>query len=325
MELPRDTASGRRRGLVLGSGGLLGAAWTVGALTALEESTGVDMRAVDYLAGTSAGSVTAAMLGAGVSVEQLRLHQLGQGTDGPLAEMTWDYDHATGGSRPRRPRLTAGSPGMVARNVRRLRKMPPTAVLAAFLPEGRTDLSSIGELVRSVTPGGGWSPHPGVWIVTMDYDSGRRVPFGRAGAPEAELADAVMASCSIPGWFTPVVIDGRRYIDGAACSATSADLLAGLELDEVYIVAPSVSFETDRPRALLPRVERAWRTRVTRRCVREAAKLRAEGTEVTILGPGPDDLAQIGGNVMDAKRRLKVLETSVRTSAAALTSGSTAA
>jgi NTE family protein len=311
--------------LVLGGGGLLGAAWTVGALTALEEATGVDMRTVDYVVGTSAGAVTAALLGAGITVEQLRLHQLGQRIDGPLAQTTWDYDHATGGPRPQRPRLAAGSPRMVARNIRRLRKMPPTAVLSAFLPEGRSTLHSISEVVNAVTPDGGWSPHPGLWIVAMDYESGRRVAFGRPGEPEAELADAVMASCSIPGWFAPVVINGRRYIDGGACSATSADLLAAQALDEVYIVAPGVSFQTDRPRALLPRMERAWRTRVTRRCVREAAKLKAAGADVVIMGPGPADLMQIGGNVMDARRRLKVLETSIRTSAAALSSRTTAA
>ena len=35
-------AAGPRRGLVLGGGGVLGAAWMVGALTALEDELGVD-------------------------------------------------------------------------------------------------------------------------------------------------------------------------------------------------------------------------------------------------------------------------------------------
>ncbi|NEE02459.1 patatin-like phospholipase family protein [Phytoactinopolyspora halotolerans] len=325
MKPLRNVGEGPRRGLVLGGGGLLGAAWTVGALTAIEDATGVDMRTVDHILGTSAGAVTAAMLGAGVSVRQLYGHQLGRPVDGPLAGYLWDYDHATGGSRPMRPRLGVGSPRLVTRNITRLRKLPPTAVLAAFLPEGRGDLRSIGDLVAAVSPDGAWSPHPGLWIVAMDYESGRRVPFGREGTPEAPLSEAVMASCAIPGWFAPVVIDGRRYVDGGACSATSVDLLAGLGLDEVFVVAPAVSFSSDRPRALLSRVERKWRVRVTRRCLRETDKLRAEGTKVTILCPGPDDLAEIGGNVMDTTRRLRVLETSVRTSAELLASYSESA
>ncbi|WP_129667416.1 patatin-like phospholipase family protein [Phytoactinopolyspora endophytica] len=325
MKPLRNVGASPRRGLVLGGGGLLGAAWTVGALTAIEQSIGTDMRTVDHIMGTSAGAVTAALLGAGVSVRQLYSHQLGQPVDGPLAGYLWDYDHATGGPRPVRPRLGVGSPGMVTRNIKRLRKMPPTAVLSAFLPEGRGDLRGVGELVEMVTPEGQWSPHDGLWVVAMDYQSGRRVAFGRQDAPAAALPEAVMASCAIPGWFAPVVIDGRRYIDGGTCSATSVDLLAGLGLDEVFVVAPTVSFSSDRPRALLSRVERKWRIRVTRRCLREAEKLRAEGTKVTILGPGPDDLFEIGGNVMDTTRRLRVLETSIRTSAESLTGRSEAA
>lgn len=309
---------GPRRGLVLGGGGVLGAAWMVGALSAIEESAGVDLRSFDYILGTSAGAVVAALLGGGMNGQQLRDHQLGGSIEGPLADHSWDYDTATGGAKPLLPRLRVGSPAMVRRNVRRLRRMPPTVVLSALLPEGRGSLAGIGELVDAIAPDGAWAPHPGLWIVAMDYETGRRIPFGRPGEPRPSLADAVMASCAIPGWFTPVVIDGHRYVDGGTCSATSVDLFAGLGLDEVYVAAPMVSFQVDHPKPLLSRLERQWRHRCTRRCLHESQKLRAQGTDVTVLGPGPEDLEAIGGNVMDASRRLRVLETSMRTSAAAL-------
>ncbi|WP_298329604.1 patatin-like phospholipase family protein [Haloactinopolyspora sp.] len=307
-----------RRGLVLGGGGVLGAAWMLGALNAVEEATGVDVRTFDHILGTSAGSVLAALIGSGVDVATLRDHQLGRPVEGPLADHPWDYDKSTGGSHPQRPRFGLGSPTMIRRNIRRLRKMPPTAVLAALTPLGRGSLEGIGELVEAVTPAGQWCAHPGVAVVAMNYDTGRRVAFGRPDAPPAGLSEAVMASCAIPGWFAPVPINGHRYVDGGACSATSVDLLAGLGLDEVYVVAPMVSFVLDRPKPWLSRLERRWRVRCTRRCVREARKLRAEGTKVTILGPGPADLEAIGANVMDTSRRLQVLETSMRTSAEAL-------
>ncbi|AYY12076.1 patatin-like phospholipase family protein [Actinobacteria bacterium YIM 96077] len=307
-----------RRGLVLGGGGPLGAAWTVGALTAIEESTGTDLRDVDHVVGTSAGAVTAALLGAGVSVHDLREHQRGNEVDGPLSRYQWDYDSATGGARPPMPRLGMGSPRMVARNVTRLRKMPPTAVFSALLPQGRGTLRSVSELIDTVYPSRQWPAHPNVWVVAMDYESGRRVAFGRADAPETDLPTAVMASCAVPGWFAPVPIGGRRYVDGGACSATSVDLLAGLGLDEVFVVAPAVSFESDRPRAVLPRLERTWRKRVTRRCMHEVGKLHADGARVTVLAPGPADLVAMGGNMMDTIRRRRVLETSLQTSAEAL-------
>jgi NTE family protein len=307
-----------RRGLVLGGGGVLGAAWLVGALTALEAAHGLDAREFDEIVGTSAGSVLAALLGAGVPVQDLRRHQLAEPIDtGPLKGFTWDYDTATGGGRPQRPRPTPGSARLLARNVGHLRRLPPTAVLSALLPEGRGSLESVGALVRHVVPSG-WVSRDGVVVVAMDYETGRRVPFGKPGEPPADLADAVMASCAIPGWYQPVRIGDDRYVDGGACSSTSVDLLAGHGLEEVFVLAPSVSFATDHPDALLSRLERQWRVRVTRRCLREVAKLHASGTEVTVVGPGPDDLEQMGANLMDVVRRRAVLETSLRTSATAL-------
>ncbi|MBD0291980.1 MAG: patatin-like phospholipase family protein [Jiangellaceae bacterium] len=307
-----------RRGLVLGSGGVLGAAWAVGALCALEDHTGVDLRTVDYIVGTSAGAVLTALLGEGVRPAQLRAHQLG-GAEGRLAGAPWDYARSSGGARPPWPRLAVGSPALVRRNAWRLRRLPPTAVLSALLPVGRGSLEELGQLVAALAPDGRWSSHRNVWIVAMDYETGRRVPFGRPGEPPASLVDAVMASCAIPAWYAPVVIDGHRYVDGGACSATSVDLLAGRHLDEVFVVAPMVTLDPDRPRSLLGKMERRWRAAVTRRCMNEIGKLRAEGTVVTLLGPGQEDLAAIGVNVMQTNRRLHVLETSLRTSARALT------
>jgi NTE family protein len=79
-----------------------------------------------------------------------------------------------------------------------------------------------------------------------------------------------------------------------------------------------LSFAMDQPDTVLGRVERRWRAQVTKRCVSEVSKLRAGGADVTILGPGPEDLEAMGANVMDNSRRMSVLETSLRTSVEAL-------
>ncbi|MGZ4602848.1 MAG: patatin-like phospholipase family protein [Kineosporiaceae bacterium] len=312
--------SGRRRwGLVLGGGGVLGGAWMVGALTALERVHSLDARDAETIVGTSAGSVTAALLGAGVGVEDLYTHQLGlPPANSLLAAVTWDYDRSAGGAHPPRPRLHPGSTALLTRNVARWHRMPPTAVLAGLLPEGRGSLAAVGALVAGLVPHG-WAPRPGVRVVALDYDSGHRVVFGDSRYPEVDLADAVMASCAIPGWYAPVTIAGRRYIDGGAWSATSADLLAGYGLEEVFVLAPMVSFAVDRPASLLARAERRWRLQVTRRCLKEVAKVHRSGSEVTVLGPGPEDLEAMGSNLMAAERRHDVLQTSLRTSVAALT------
>jgi NTE family protein len=307
-----------RRGLVLGGGGVLGAAWMVGALQALQDETGVDVRDFDAFVGTSAGSILVALLGAGVSVADLVNHQRGdQFESGPLTGFHFDYDEATGGERPMRSRPGLGSRELLIRKARQLHQLPPTAVLSAFLPEGRGNLDAVGALISHVVPDG-WVAREGVTVVALDYDTGDRVAFGRPGAWPAALPEAVMASCAIPGWYQPVRIGDHRFIDGGAWSSTNLDLLAGQGLDEVFVLAPQVSFDADAPTQWATRLERQWRNRVTLRVLRETTTVHRFGTEVTILGPGREDLEAIGGNLMDLTRRPVVIETSLRTSAVAL-------
>ena len=79
------------------------------------------------------------------------------------------------------------------------------------------------DTIRRVVPSG-WTPHPGTWIVACDYADGHRVAFGRHDAPQAELADAVAASCAIPGFYHPVDIAGRRYVDGGLWSTSNLEI-----------------------------------------------------------------------------------------------------
>src|SRR4029453_7733696 len=66
-----------RTGLVLGAGGVLGAAWMAGALAALQRRLASPGGAVDLIVVTSAGSVMAAALRCGVTVDDIVEHQRG--------------------------------------------------------------------------------------------------------------------------------------------------------------------------------------------------------------------------------------------------------
>src|SRR5438477_122160 len=74
---------------------------------------------------------------------------------------------------------------------------PMTAVLAGWAPPGVISTEPLRRIVRSAVPEG-WGAHPELWIMACDYATGRRVAFGRDGAPRADLGDAVAASCAIP-------------------------------------------------------------------------------------------------------------------------------
>src|SRR5258708_33371550 len=101
----RGKRSRPRRALVLGAGGVLGAAWMTGALVAAQEVLQCAPGDVDLMLGTSAGSVLAAALRCGVSTEELVAYQRGEpiGVLAGLGEV-----HA--GPWPRPPRLRLGSP-----------------------------------------------------------------------------------------------------------------------------------------------------------------------------------------------------------------------
>ncbi len=315
---------------MLGAGGVLGAAWMTGALVRLQERLPGPVADADLIVGTSAGSVLAAALRCRASLAEITAWQRGNAT-GELSESA--VLAAQDGPLPPLPYPRPGSLPL-ARAALTL-QVPPWVGASGWLPHGRGQHTALRSLVSALhlrhhqhLPGHHEAdphtagPHHWVdghtWIAAMDYDTGRRVMFGQAGAPPATLTDAVVASCSIPGWYTPAVIGGRRYVDGGVRSATSLGVLRGADVDEVYVLAPMASTEPDHPLRPDLRIERRLRHLITRALVRQAKLLRAEGKHVTIMTPGPSDLAVMGANLMDGSRRQAVLEQSLRTSAGAL-------
>jgi NTE family protein len=322
------------RGLVLGSGGVLGLHWMVAALTTWAEHTGVDPTRFDQLVGTSAGSVIAAGLASGQQPAAMLRHLRGEpAEDDPILE--YDHDRLPSRIEPAGPagsssrgigspglagwfRRGIGSPELAGRVLRQPRRFPPVVAASAFIPSGRRSLEELRLAVDRLSGGAPWPRRPRTWIMAMDFDLGRRVAFGAPGAPRTTLADAVIASCAVPWLFAPVPIAGRRYVDGGICSTASADLLAGEGLDEVTVLAP-LALEGRHPAGWHPlvRANRWLRARTTDRLYREIAKLRAAGTSVRVLTPDAAVLTEMGWNVMDPRRRHRVLDAALRTTAAA--------
>jgi NTE family protein len=314
-----------RIGLVFGAGGVLGAAWMTGALARLQDRLPGAAADVDLVVGTSAGSVLAAALRCRASVEEMVAWQCGDAS-GILSESV--VLAAKDGPLPPLPHLRLGSLPLARAALLRPLQVPPWVGASGWLPHGRGQHAALRSLVgalhwrhqqhpfRDGVPSG-WVDGQ-TWVAAMDYDSGRHVLFGRQDAPRASLPDAVVASCSIPGWYEPMVIGGRRYVDGGVRSATSLSALRGTNVHEVYVLAPMASTEPDHPLQPHLRIERRLRQLITLVLLRQAKALSAEGKHVTIVTPGPRDLAAMGANLMDPRRRQDVLEVSLRTSADSL-------
>jgi NTE family protein len=339
-----------RRAIVLGGGGVLGFAWMLGALSAVESVANFDVRDVDVVLGTSAGSVVAGLLGCGTSLEAICRHH--QGVPAPAdPPLDYDYTATTGGPLPPRPNWRPGSPRLLLDGLRHPRQLSPIVALTGLLPTGRGTLQPVSDLMSRVASASGfadtWPTQPRPWVVAVDYRSGRRIIFGRDSfarqAPvrsgggrdraaaaldvptvpriirRASLADAVTASCSIPAWYAPTVIDAVPYIDGGAVSNASVDVLRGTGVEEVFVLAPMASVQADRSRSAIGRVERLVRRAITRGILTDVMALRSTGVRVFLLTPEPADLAVLGVNLMNPARRTEVLETAQVTAAAQLT------
>jgi NTE family protein len=191
------------------------------------------------------------------------------------------------------------SPALVGRTIRRPWAARPAAIASTLLPSGRYDLRERTQVLDGFRPG--WPP--GLLICAVRQDDGRRVVFGRPGAPYALLSEAVAASCAIPSYFAPVPIGRRLYVDGGVHSATNTDVLSEAGLDVVIVVAPmSAAHGSSRS------ADAGMRWAMHRRLEREIRRLRAQGTEVVRFEPGPDTLSAMGLNAMAEDRSAAVVE-----------------
>jgi NTE family protein len=312
-----------RVGLVLGAGGVQGGAWLTGGLDALASQTGWDPATADVVVGTSAGSMIGSLCVAGIPPWFMVAHSAGETFDGVVdaqGRPAADADRS-GGARFQLerawPPIGPGSWPLALATLRQPQRYPPSAAFAGWAPRGFISTEPLKDIIRRVAPSG-WTDHPNHWVVACDYATGRRVPFGRAGAPPADLADAVAASCAIPGFYYPVGIGGRRYVDGGIYSTSNLDLLRDEELDLVVCLNPTSTLHPVS--ALNPREwpNLAFRRASGRRLGNEAKKLRAAGTKVILIQPVAEDLEVISRNLMSTRNRNGVIATAQRTVAAQL-------
>lgn len=222
----RGVAAGDRLAIVLAGGGERVIAWQIGVLAGLADA-GLDGRAAGTILGTSAGSIAAARLAAGVDpradAEQIaavaptavpsQLRRAVSEAVPKLVRIVWRNGNV-GDETERRRR--AGQFALRWRGV--LSVEAHVAGQAARLPE--VD----------------WPPS--LRLVAVDVDTGERVILDASSG--VSLSEGVGAARAVPGLVEPVEVGGRRVIDGALDSATNCDLLPdGLELAIVITATPS--------------------------------------------------------------------------------------
>lgn len=268
-------------------------------LAGLADATGFDARECDAWVGTSAGSIVAAALSAGVD-PRTRLGELPEPPPLPARAAGGPLRQALGLG------LAAGGAAAGPLVALGLRASEPGGALVrraalARVPAGRRSLEALGrELERA---GARWDGR--LAVAAVEVESGRRVMFGTPGAPEAPVGTAVQASCAIPGVFRPVTVAGRRYVDGGVWSPTNLDRAPARRGTRVLCLSPTGSLRARRgPLGGLGLVSRSL-------AAVESLALERRGARVQVVAPDASSLAAIGPNLMDAGPRANVIAAGV--------------
>jgi NTE family protein len=199
-----------------------GIAWELGVLRGIgdvDPELLIGLRSADVVIGTSAGSAVAAQITSGAAIEDLYSTQLSEHSSELEVELDLEdlmerfTKAATGATGPEDMRRRIGA---LALETPTVSESTRHAAVAARLPESR------------------W-PDRSLLLTAVDAVTGEVAVFTKDSG--VDLADAVSASCAVPGVWPPVTIDGHRYIDGGVRSGTNADLAAGCH--RVLVITPS--------------------------------------------------------------------------------------
>ena len=255
--------------LVLGGGGVAGIAWMTGLLTGLAE-TDDDLTDADVIIGTSAGANVAAQVGSGLPLTDLLARQADPSRQS--AEIMAELDVA---------KLAAELGGYLAgasTPAETLRRIGAYALAAQTVPEAVRR-----NVIEGRLPSHSW-PARRIQLTAVDAVAGELRVFDSASG--ASLVDAVAASSAVPGIWPPVTIGASRYVVGGVRSADNADLAAGF--GRITVISP-IGFDSLIPSSLPLR--------------EVVAKLRADGSAVTVIVPDAASVTVIGTNALDPATR----------------------
>ncbi len=266
-------------GMVLGGGGVVGVAWEIGILSALEEAGLPTVHDASVVVGTSAGSVVGGRRLLGKSYAELAEEQERRDN---LATGAGDSSGRDAAAAMEVFRLWAG-PGEMTQE--RAAAIGAKAIEAVSV-DNEPLLSTFAQLM-----GPSWPEADFRVVAVRCADGARTVWTSESGVP---LGLAVASSCAVPGMYTPITIGDSRYTDGGVWSSGSADLLADTGVTEALFIGPMVG-----PTGVGLVSKLAMDS--------ETSMLASRGIAVHNLVPG-DAFAAAGFRLMDPTRRQEALD-----------------
>ena len=272
----------------------------MGALGALVRETGWDPENASLVMGTSAGSVVAALAAGLHKPWQIVEEGFEKEFLDVLAGAAYEVE------RPERW-LRWGSWRMVVEAWRGGGDATLARMWAGVLPHGLVSTRRLEDTIsRRVER---WPHRPRLWIVATDYESGGRRIFSGPSHDGVAVGRAVAASCAIAGFYKPVQIGSRLYVDGGVASSTNIDLLGGSGLDLIICMLPLSPLRAVAHRTASMR----FRSLLHRRLMRQIHVVERAGTRVLLIEPERAAADLIGLNFMNRSRARAVAHAAVHT------------
>lgn len=284
-------------GLVLGGGGSVGSAYIAGVLKGLEEA-GLDAGSAGLVVGTSAGAFVGARIRLGDRPDQfLELANATPhvGREASHYQPAWD-------SPSELARRLVGAGGVVARSILRAPLPLPSERLSQQFPPGLFRVRDQAAVARLLPEE--WPEKP-IWSVAVDLGTSRRVALGsRPEHLRLPFRDAIMASCSVPGFYEPIRMNGTLYVDGGVRSTTHLDLAIRHGCTKVLCIVP-MGYEGRTPPNMPHQILRNSAMRGVRR---ELNRVGNRVDDVMLIQPPIEDLEVHGSNVLRATGNQAVFE-----------------
>ena len=270
------------RALVLGGGGPVGIAWESGLVAGLAQA-GVDLGRADFTLGTSAGSFVGARLALGADAAAFADPVLAE------AERPVRSPGQGGAERPAadlsRLMQLMGEAQTGTRNPAEARAEIGAFALAAQTVDEAAFIASFGRSFAGLPPDA-W-PERGFACTAVDAQTGAFQLWTQASG--VGVTRAVASSCSVPGVYPPVTLNGRRYIDGGMRSPTNADMAVGHEVVLVIALRLGAALAAANPMGQM--------------LDREIETLKDGGATVVLVTPDDASVEAFGPNLMAFNRR----------------------
>ena len=247
--------------LVLAGGGIMGAAYEIGALTALDRLFARDfsVRRFDMYVGVSSGSVIASLVANGIPPDLLY-----RAVNDDRGVFNWRRSDIYRIDR----RAIISSCWKALRNLlhvyRHGRRQRWTFSLHEILyilqeqfPAGLFSLRALQNYLCQSFAAEGVNDDfnaltPELYIPAYDLDRGQRVVFGSEGYRDMHICQAITASCAIPYFFRPYQIGSRHYIDGSTGRVSHIDIAIERGAKLIIVINPRVPIDNDLERICLP-------------------------------------------------------------------------